>query len=66
MNGDKMNAQEIEEIANDCVNELLYEDDEISIDDIYDKSHDAVEDIIGDIALEIRDILEKLNIKIID
>lgn len=57
---------DIEEIAKDCVSELLSECDEISIDDIYDKSHNAVEELIGDIAIEIRDILEKQNIEIQD
>lgn len=55
----------IEEIAQDCAYELLKEK-EVSIDDIYDKSHNAVEEIISDIAIEIRDILEKQNIKIKD
>lgn len=55
----------IEEIAKDCADKLLQQDD-ISIDDIYDESHDAVEEIISDIAIEIRDILEKQNIEIKD
>lgn len=56
---------DIDEIINDCVNNLDLDDSEISIDEIYQESHEAVDEIIGDIALGITNELEKRNIEII-
>ena len=53
----------IERIAEDCV-ENLKKFDSIDIDDIYNQAYEAAEEIIGDIALEIKDILEKEKIEV--
>lgn len=53
----------ITEIAENCV-ENLKNFDSIDIDDIYNQAYESVEDIIGDISLEIKDILKKEKIEI--
>ena len=54
---------DIKEIAEECV-ENLKNFDSIDIDDIYNQAYESVEEIIGNIALEIKDILEKEKIEV--
>lgn len=54
---------DIDEIANDCVENLMSLDC-INIDNVYDEAHNAVEEIMGDIALKIKDKLEQRNIEV--
>lgn len=54
---------DIDEIANDCVENLMSRDC-INIDNVYDEAHNAVEEIMGDIALKIEDKLEERNIEV--
>ena len=55
---------DIDQIINNCVDNLDLDDNEVSIDAIYKESYEAVDEIIGNIALGITNELEKRNIEI--